>query len=188
MKKQIIAMMIAVVAAASLSTTADASWLSKVLNSLPSSSGSSTSTSSSTVKRGHHWSKVYETENYTIYIDTNSMKATGTAQNRVVEGWFKRVYTPEGSAWLGNNSEGRVKPDVITHSIYYAKYGTYGSQADFTKGGWLYYDANDHLIYNVNGWIVLGDTHDEVGFGGYTPESKNEQIKDILFNAVGWNY
>ena len=115
-------------------------------------------------------------------------QATGTAQNRVVEGWFKRVYTPEGSAWLGNNSEGRVKPDVITHSIYYAKYGTYGSQADFTKGGWLYYDANDHLIYNANGWIVLGDTHDEVGFGGYTPESKNEQIKDILFNAVGWNY
>ena len=38
MKKQIIAMMIAVAAAASVSTTADASWLSKVLNSLPSSS------------------------------------------------------------------------------------------------------------------------------------------------------
>lgn len=35
MKKQIIAMMIAVAAAASVSTIADASWLSKVLNSLP---------------------------------------------------------------------------------------------------------------------------------------------------------
>lgn len=183
MKKQIIAMMIAVAAAASVSTTADASWLSKVLNSLPSSSGSSTSTSSSTVKRGHHWSKVYETENYTIYIDTNSMKATGEAQNREIRAWFKREYTPEGSEWLGNNSWGRVKPDVITYAMYRAWYGTGGSSIT-GYGNWLYYDANGHLIYEG----YLGDVHDEVGFGEYVPESKNEQIKDILFNAVGWNY
>lgn len=185
MKKQIIAMMIAVAAAASVFTTADASWLSKVLNSQPSSSGSSTSTSSSTVKRGHHWSKVYETENYTIYIDTNSMKATGEAQNREVSGWFKREYTPEGSAWLGNNSSGKVKPDVITYSVYQATYDTYKS---YFSMPWYYYDVNGHLIFKANWASSLGDMYDEVGFGDYVPESKNEQIKDILFNAVGWNY
>lgn len=187
MKKQIIAMMIAVAAAASVSTTADASWLSKVLNSLPSSSGSSTSTSSSTAKRAHRWSKVYETENYTIYIDTSSMKATGEAQNREVSGWFKREYTPEGSAWLGNNSWGKVKPDVITHSVYYADYGTDSSRSMMgysSNYSWRYYDVNGHLIYEG----PLGDVDDEVGFGRYVPDSQNEQIKDILFNAVGWNY
>ena len=181
MKKQIIAIMIAVAAAASVSTTADASWLSKVLNSLPSSSGSSTSTSSSSTNRAHRWSKVYETENYTIYIDTSSMKATGEAQNREVSGWFKREYTPEGSSWLGNNSWGKVKPDVITHSVYYAYYGTNSSISDLA---WRYYDVNGHLIYKG----PLGDVDDEVGFGRYVPDSQNEQIKDILFNAVGWNY
>lgn len=181
MKKQIIAMMIAVAAAASVSTTADASWLSKVLNSLPSSSGSSTSTSSSSTNRAHRWSKVYETENYTIYIDTSSMKATGEAQNREVSGWFKREYTPEGSSWLGNNSWGKVKPDVITHSVYYAYYGTNSSISDLA---WRYYDVNGHLIYKG----PLGDVDDEVGFGRYVPDSQNEQIKDILLNAVGWNY
>ena len=165
MKKQIIAMMIAVAATASVSGTADASWLSKVLNSLPSSSGS----------------KVYETENYTIYIDTSSMKVTGEAQNREVSGWFKREYTPEGSSWLGNNSWGKVKPDVITYSMYTAYYRPGWSQCSAT---WRYYDVNGHLIYKGE----LGDVHDEVGFGDYVPDSQNEQIKDILFNAVGWNY
>ena len=181
MKKQIIALMIAVAAAASVSTTADASWLSKVLNSLPSSSGSSTSTSSSSTNRAHRWSKVYETENYTIYIDTSSMKATGEAQNREVSGWFKREYTPEGSSWLGNNSWGKVKPDVITYSMYTAYYRPGWSQCSAT---WRYYDVNGHLIYKGE----LGDVNDEVGFGDYVPDSQNEQIKDILFNAVGWNY
>lgn len=53
---------------------------------------------------------------------------------------------------------------------------------------WYYYDVNGHLIFKANWASSLGDMYDEVGFGDYVPESKNEQIKDILFNAVGWNY
>ena len=113
------------------------------------------------------------------------MKATGEAQNREIRAWFKREYTPEGSAWLGNNSSGQVKPDVITYSVYEATYGTYRS---YFSMPWYYYDVNGHLIFKANWVSYLGDMYDEVGFGDYVPESKNEQIKDILFNAVGWNY
>ena len=185
MKKQIAAMLIAITAATTVCTTADASWLGNILKNLPSSGSSTTasSSSSSSPSRTARWSKVYSTDNYTIYIDTSSMKATGDAQYRSVNAWFKREYTPIGSQWIGDNSGGRVKPNVITYSIYRAYYGTNRSGSN-VGDNWHYYDVNHHLIYQG----CLGDYNDEVGFGEYVPDSPNEQIKDILFNAVGWNY
>lgn len=182
MKKQIIALCIAFTAMTAVSSTTDASWLGNILKSLPSgSSGSSTTaSSSSSPSRSARWSKVYSTDNYTIYIDTSSMKTSGQAQYREISAWFKREYTPVGSQWLGDNSNGRVKPNVVTHSVYEAYYRVGYSGCN----NWHYYDVNNHLIYSGS----LGDVHDEVGFGDYVPDSPNEQIKDILFNAVGWNY
>ena len=184
MKKQIAAMLIAITAATTVCTTTDASWLGNILKNLPSSGSSTTasSSSSSSPSRTARWSKVYSTDNYTIYIDTSSMKTTGQAQNREIDAWFKREFSPIGSQWLGDNSNGRVKPDVITHSVYKAWYGV--NSSNFYGGTTYYYDANNHLIYKGS----LGDMWDEVGFGNYVPDSPNEQIKDILFNAVGWNY
>lgn len=183
MKKQIAAMLIAITAATTVCTTADASWLGNILKNLPSSGSSTTaSSSSSSTNRAARWSKVYSTDNYTIYIDTSSIKTKGEAQNREIEAWFKREFTPIGSQWLGDNSRGRVKPDVITHSVYQAAY--YVNSSYYYGGSANYYDANNHLIYQG----ALGDIDDEVGFGRYVPDSPNEQIKDILFNAVGWNY
>lgn len=189
MKKQIAAMLIAITAATTVCTTADASWLGNILKNLPSSGSSTTasSSSSSSPTRAARWSKVYSTDNYTIYIDTSSMKASGQAQQRMIEAWFKREYTPVGSQWLGENSNGRVKPDVITHSVYWARYSVSDSWCPVTN--WYYYDANNHLIYRpAYNYDVLSDYNDDVGFGRYIPDSPNEQIKDILFNAVGWNY
>ena len=186
MKKQIIALCIAFTAMTAVSSTADASWLGNILKSLPSgSSGSSTTaSSSSSPSRSARWSKVYSTDNYTIYIDTSSMKTHGTAQNRGIEAWFKKEYTPIGSQWIGEHSGGQVKPDVITHSVYKAEYRVNESHISYSNQMCYYYDANNHLIYQGQ----LGDVRDEVGFGRYVPDSPNEQIKDILFNAVGWNY
>lgn len=183
MKKQIAAMLIAITAATTVCTTADASWLGNILKNLPSSGSSTTasSSSSSSPSRAARWSKVYSTDNYTIYIDTSSIKTTGQAQNRDLYAWFKREFTPVGSQWLGDNSNGRVKPNVITHSVYKARYGV--TSSNFYDVCY-YYDANNHLIYDSS----LNDMYGESGFGRYVPDSPNEQIKDILFNAVGWNY
>lgn len=184
MKKQLTAIALACGLVLAAGSAAEASWLSKILESASSSttSGSSTRAGGPT-NRADRWSKVYTTDFYTIYIDTSSMEKGGEAQNRYVKAWFKRVYTPEGSAWLGNNSRGAVKPNVITHSIYYATYWTTSSSLDYGRG-WKYYDVKNHLIYNG----TLADYNDENGFGGYVPDSVNEQIKDILFRSVGWDY
>ncbi len=182
MKKQLTAIALACGLVLTAASTTEASWLSKILESASSSttSGSSTRAGGPT-NRAERWSKVYTTDFYTIYIDTSSMKKGGEAQGRYVDAWFKRVYTPEGSAWLGNNSRGAVKPNVITHSIYKASYSTRGSDS---YGDWKYYDVKNHLIYDGH----LADCRDEVGFGEYVPDSPNEQIKDILFRSVGWDY
>ncbi len=186
MKKKLTAVLLACGLVVAAGGASEASWLSKILESASSSttSGSSTRADGPT-NRAERWSKVYTTDFYTIYIDTSSMKKSGDAQYRSVEAWFKRVYTPEGSAWLGNNSRGAVKPDVITHSIYYASYGTRSSSITWgTLQTWAYYDVKNHLIHKG----ALADYNDEVGFGEYVPDSPNEQIKDILFRSVGWDY
>ncbi len=189
MKKQLTAIALACGLVLAAEGAAEASWLSKILESASSSttSGSSTRAGGPT-NRADRWSKVYTTDFYTIYIDTSSIEKGGEAQGRYVKAWFKRVYTPEGSAWLGNNSRGAVKPDVITHSIYYATYGTTESDvcdvSMYVNGPWRYYDVKNHLIYAG----PLADRYDENGFGRYVPDSPNEQIKDILFRSVGWDY
>ncbi len=182
MKKKLTAVLLACGLVVAAGGASEASWLSKILESASSSttSGSSTRADGPT-NRAERWSKVYTTDFYTIYIDTSSIEKGGEAQNRYVRSWFKRVYTPEGSAWLGNNSRGAVKPDVITHSVYYAYYGTTDSGCSTT---WTYYDTKNHLIYKGR----LADAYDENGFGHYIPDSPNEQIKDILFRSVGWDY
>ena len=182
MKKQLTAIALACGLVLAAGSAAEASWLSKILESASSSttSGSSTRADGPT-NRADRWSKVYSTDFYTIYVDTSSMEKGGEAQHRYVQAWFKRVYTPEGSAWLGSHSNGRVKPNVITHSVYKASYSTRGSGF---YGDWKYYDVKNHLIYDGR----LADCSDEVGFGEYVPDSPNEQIKDILFRSVGWDY
>lgn len=183
MKQKWLAAVLACGMALSVCGAAEASWLSKILDSASSSTTSGSSTrAGGPMNRAERWSKVYTTDFYTIYIDTSSMEKGGEAQNRRVESWFKRVYTPEGSAWLGNQSRGAVKPNVITHSIYRATYGTTGSSS--WSGTWQYYDVKNHLIYEG----ALPDYNDENGFGTYVPDSPNEQIKDILFRSVGWDY
>ncbi len=181
MKKKLTAVLLACGLVVAAGSASEASWLSKILESASSSttSGSSTRANGPT-NRAERWSKVYTTDFYTIYIDTSSMEKGGEAQHRYIEAWFKRVYTPEGSAWLGNNSRGAVKPDVITHSVYKATYRTTNSQ----WWNWNYYDVKNHLIYDG----ALADAYDENGFGNYIPDSPNEQIKDILFRSVGWDY
>lgn len=181
MNKKLTAIMLACGFVLAAGSTTEASWLSKILDSASSSttSGSSTRAGGPT-NRADRWSKVYTTDFYTIYIDTSSMEKGGEAQHRYVQAWFKRVYTPEGSAWLGNNSRGAVKPNVITHSVYRASYNTTRSDS----GSWKYYDVKNHLIYEGS----LADCNDENGFGTYVPDSPNEQIKDILFRSVGWDY
>ncbi len=184
-KKMMTTVMVCGLALASY-TCVGASWLGDLLDSSSSVSSSGTSTraqttgAGSSLKREDRWSEIYKTDYYTIYVDATSLKKSGEAQHRSVEGWFKRVYTPEGSAWLGNNSGGRVKPDVITHSVYHAIY--FVNNSDW--GDWFYYDVKNHLIYEGS----LADVRDENGFGRYVPDSPNEQIKDILFHAVGWDY
>ncbi len=181
MKKKLTAVLLACGLVVAAGGASEASWLSKILESASSSttSGSSTRADGPT-NRAERWSKVYTTDFYTIYIDTSSIEKDGEAQGRYVRAWFKRVYTPEGSAWLGNHSRGAVKPDVITHSVYKATYRTTYSQS----WNWKYYDVKNHLIYDG----TLADAYDENGFGDYIPDSPNEQIKDILFRSVGWDY
>jgi hypothetical protein len=182
MNKKLTAIMLACGFVLAAGSTTEASWLSKILDSASSSTSSGSSTrADGPTNRAERWSKVYTTDFYTIYIDTSSIEKGGEAQGRYVNAWFKRVYTPEGSAWLGNHSRGAVKPDVITHSVYKASYSTRNS---VFYGAWKYYDVKNHLIYDGH----LADCSDEVGFGEYVPDSPNEQIKDILFRSVGWDY
>lgn len=190
MKKGIaIALMtLALTAGVGFSMNAEASWLSKVLDKVGTGGGTSTqATTAEEVNKSDRWEKVYQGEKYTIYADRRTLVAKGSAQDRKVIGYFKRVYTPEESYNLGINSNGYVKPDTITHCIYKAEYGVNKSTNVWWESGnrnAKYYDANSHLIYEG----FLSDFDGEGDFGTYTPDSENEKVKDILFKAFGMDY
>lgn len=167
--------------------TADASWLSKQLDKLDAWSKSQTAVSTtsdgtmSLPPQSERWIKISENKFYATYGDTRTLKARGQAQDRQVEGYFKRVYTPIGSQWLGNTSNGYVKPDVITHSIYKASYTIYNFTVTARP---LYYDVHNNLIYEGS----LTDLPSYFSGQRLTPDSEEEQIKDKLFHAFGWDY
>lgn len=169
----------------------DASWWSKTMKKLDkwasqSSSSSSSSSSGGVVAeptandvKSNRWIEVQKNQYYTIYVDRKSFTADGTAQNRRVTAYFKRVYTPIGSQVLGNNSNGRVKPDVITSSI---SKGVYGVNWCNDSLEWVYYyDVHGNLIYE-------GRLQDYSNGENYIPDSPEEQLKDTLFHMAGWDY
>lgn len=169
----------------------DASWWSKTMKKLDkwasqSSSSSSSSSSGGVVAeptandvKSNRWIEVQKNQYYTTYVDRKSFKAEGRAQDRRVTAYFKRVYTPIGSQVLGNNSNGRVKPDVITHSIAEERY-----KVNSYDDAWStphYYDVHGNLIYE-------GRLQDYSGWAEYIPDSPEEQLKDTLFHMAGWDY
>lgn len=166
----------------------DASWWSKTMKKLDNWTSQSSSSSDSVVAepmandaKSNRWIEVQKNQYYTTYVDRRSFKAEGTAQGRYVTGYFKRVYTPIGSQRLGQTSNGRVKPDVITHSITFSKFGV-KSYSGAYRGLPLYYDVHGNLIYEG---VLEGQ---RVVFESYIPDSPEEQLKDTLFHMAGWDY
>lgn len=169
--------------------TAEASWLSKQwkkLENMPSSSSSSTNQGIPSKER---MLLVSENQYFKTYVDTRTAIKAGVAQNRRIEVDLIKIYTPLGSQWLGVNSRGDFKPDVVTSSIVKAHFGT----TSFSySGDSLYYDVHNNLIYKgwtaVEGKSDLGYINGQAGWGKYIPYSEAEQIKDKLFSMVGWDY
>lgn len=131
------------------------------------------------------WTKIYENEYYSTYIEKNTMETRGNAQNREMKAYFKRKYTPLGSQWLGENSNGRINPDTVTECIYYVFYWpTHSHLDDYTQKQPKYYDVNHRLIFNG----PLEDMYGDTGFGQYNNKEENREIKATLYSLVGWNY
>lgn len=127
-----------------VTASSQANWLSKQLDKLTKISSPTIQESSDAAPtNSSRWIKVYEGKYFTTYIDRRSMKAEGQAQSREVSGWFKRVYTPTASYYLGVNSGGQVKPDTITHSIYKGCYRV----NEYNAATFTYYDVHNNLIY-----------------------------------------
>lgn len=170
--------------------------ISNVLDTIAPNSSSSSSYSNSpsfspkddlgkTDKKDKRWILIHKGKYYDTYADRRSLKATGEAQDRAVEGYFKRVYNPYGSQKLGRDNPNRVKPDVITYSIAYLKYGTknlsnMGLSRDYRNQEGLYYDVHNNLIYR--GQL------DYPYFETILPNSEDEEIRDTLFRGFGWDY
>lgn len=184
MKKHAWLLMVPVFLAGVYTSSVDASWLSKRLEKLDKISQSTITTDSNGTMtypaQTNRWVKIAENKYYTTYADSRNLKAYGTAQNREVDGYFKRVYTPIGSQALGNGSDGRVKPDVITYCIYKREF--YVHSFSNVKSAY-YYDVHNNLIYEG----ALEDFPHPYG-GNYIPDSETEQLKDTLFRMFGWDY
>lgn len=172
-------------------SSVDASWLSKTLERLDRSLGSSSSTTTSSSdgtmrvsQKGERWIEVSSNKYFKTFVDRRSLEAEGEAQNRRVQAHLMHVFTPLGSQWLGNASRGDVKPDVITMSI------TKGT-VNFNVYGYLmintahYYDTHGNLIYD--GRLSDFETYTLSRYK-YIPMSEEEQIKDKLFAMFGWDY
>ncbi|MCI1749963.1 MAG: hypothetical protein LKI17_01190 [Megasphaera cerevisiae] len=170
-----------------LGGTANASWLSSIWNNAATSNTSTqatTTTMQAPDANSSRWMAISSNQYFTTYADKRSLQATGTAQNRQVSGFFKEEFTPVGSQWLGEKSNGRVKPDVITHVIYHAYYGVNSHGYNGTTDA-QYYDVHNNLIYQGK----LIDFSFNMNDGScYIPDSEQEQVKDTLFKAFGWNY
>lgn len=200
MKKRV-AIVMTICMLMSSGVTTEASWLldtlKKVNNTLESMNeslgaatgpqiNSSSSQSEQIDPKSSRWVKISENKYFATYADKRSVKAEGEAQHRWVGGYFKREFTPLGSQWLGEQSGGAVKPNVITHSIYEASYGpSYGGS--IRPNDVKYYDVHGNLIYKgalTDWWNDFRNSE----YQRYTPDSEQERIKDILFHAFGWDY
>lgn len=172
-------------------SSVDASWLSKTLErldrSLGSSSSATTSSSDGTMRvsqKGERWIEVSSNKYFKTFVDRRSLQAKGQAQDREVRANVMHEFTPLGSQWLGNSSRGNVKPDVITRAITkeVVKYGVRGYLMD---GKVQYYDVHGNLIYDGR----LSDFENYSMFTEhYVPMSEEEEIKDKLFAMFGWDY
>ena len=156
--------------AASLCSSADASWLSKTLDKLDAwtssvsnavNSSSHTRPTTQTVspsKKENGDSKEYKLKKqkesmillgsnqyYTTYLDTKGIRAEGKSPNRHVVAQVVRVFTPLGSQWLGNTSDGVVKPDVITVSV--TPEFCFWERATFQGTYTFYYDVYANLVH-----------------------------------------
>lgn len=162
---------------ATLYSSVDASWLSKTLEKLGSSSSTTTTSSDGTMRasqKGERWIEVSSNKYFKTYVDRRSLQAKGQAQNRAVFAHVMHEFTPLGSQWLGNSSRGAVKPDVITRAISkdVLKYGVDGYYMDNYA---QYYDVHGNFIYEGR----LSDFQGYSGIGQkYVPMSEEEQIKD----------
>lgn len=172
-------------------SSVDASWLSKTLERLDRSLGSSSSTTTASSdgtmrvsQKGERWIEVSSNKYFKTFVDRRSLQAKGQAQDREVRANVMHEFTPLGSQWLGNSSRGNVKPDVITRAITkeVVKYGVRGYLMD---GKVQYYDVHGNLIYDGR----LSDFENYSMFTeNYVPMSEEEQIKDKLFEMFGWDY
>lgn len=187
--KKTIALLMTMALAVTMYGTSDASWLSKTLDKISNAGTiSSSDVNQEPDAKADRWIKVEENQYYTTYIDRRSAKATGTAQNRKVSAYFKREFSPIGSQWLGEASNGKVRPDVITYVIYHATYAVNRCYEDSSYNSFAfkyphYYDVNNNLIYE-------GRLPDITSYewGNYIPDSSPEQLKNRLFHAFGWDY
>lgn len=172
-------------------SSVDASWLSKTLERLDRSLGSSSSTTTSSSdgtmrvsQKGERWIEVSSNKYFKTFVDRRSLTAKGQAQHREVRANIMHEFTPLGSQWLGNSSSGNVKPDVITRAITKGVV-IFGVDRYYTMDLPQYYDTHGNLIYEGR----LSDFKTYHGVSEkYVPMSEEEQIKDKLFEMFGWDY
>lgn len=178
---------------ATMYSSVDASWLSKTLDRLDRSLGSSSSTTTSSSdgtmrasQKGERWIEVSSNKYFKTFVDRRSLEAEGEAQRRHVSANVMHEFTPLGSQWIGNSSNGKIKPDVITRSITkkVVIYRVDGYRM-YEYDGVQYYDVHGNLIYD--GKLSDYENYKEY-FKDYIPMSEEEQIKDKLFDMFGWNY
>lgn len=204
---------------ASLCGSADASWLSKTLDKLDAwtssvsdavNSSSHTRPTTQTVspsKKENRDSKEYKLKNqeesmillgsnqyYTTYLDTKGISATGVAPNRYVKAQVVRMFTPLGSQWLGNTSDGLVKPDVITVSVTPVFW--FWERGSFQGTDTFYYDVYANLVHkgrlhdvgysNGGMYDYAWATKDYITVERYVPNSELEHMKDKVFALVDW--
>ncbi len=191
-KRTAIVLVLASVFAVNVGTaTVEASWLSKTLKKLDNALGVPDSNTQVTQQSdgylhlpqvGDRWILVSQNKYYNTYLDRTKTIAGGEAQNRFVQGVFKREFTPLGSQKLG--AYGKVKPDTVTVEYYFRAYDINSVGGGSLHRGYIpeaYYDVHGNLLWKGNS---IEDKH----YGNYIPESEDEHIKDRLFHMFGWDY
>mgnify|MGYP004444502131 CR=1 FL=1 len=186
MFKKVLALALVASFAVVAAQPSQASWLSKQWKKLEQSTASS---SNDVVSGYHRWVQVSENQYFKTYVDKNSIEPSGEAQYRRVRATFKSEFTPIGSAWLGNTSQGEVAPDTITTHYYTAEYNVSSRGVLEWTGSNIvpstYFDVHNNLIYKG----MLNDVRYLFqATASYIPNSETEHIKAVLFGYQGWNY
>ena len=114
MKKKLLAIVLslATVGSIALCSIADAGY------SVNSEEKTESASTSSTTKVPKNWTKIYENEYYTTYVENTKMKTRGTGDGRILTVVLDRKYTPLGSQWLGEINKGTVEPNVLLSLIH----------------------------------------------------------------------